>query len=164
MPRKVSCHVSISWMRSPWTRKYSPSSGPPFRQLSNILSGKIRDDLEGLIGTQITIAFPLKFRNGREKACNTWDYLFFQRFLGDFFSSVFNTASSAAPQIPLCRRMLGSNPGQLCLRHWLSDALTIRLDLIHPFGEISSTCDYAPADFPWKYSTNSFQNIQKLGN
>ncbi len=47
------------------------------------------------------------------------------KFIFYLFFYVFNTASSAAPQIPLCR-----NPGLLRLRHWQSDALTTRLDLI----------------------------------
>jgi hypothetical protein len=83
-------------------------------------------------------------------------------FFGFFFINVlFNTASSAAPQIPLTvSEDAGIDPGLLRLWHWQSDALTTRLDLIHSRLKKRSCILNKNSTFLWfSYTGHLFGNF-----
>jgi hypothetical protein len=81
---------------------------------------KTSNSAEVLFEKQVILFEHQLFIKGKLKY-DGWD------FLNNFFCTLFNTSFSATP--PLCWRMLGSNTGQLRLRHWLSDHSA--LDLFH---------------------------------
>jgi hypothetical protein len=63
--------------------------------------------------------------------------------LYNFFFNFYVQYSTLLHLPPLrfqCRRMLASNPGQLRLRHWMSDALITGLDLIHKLFLFDKFC------------------------
>ncbi len=66
---------------------------------------------------------------------------YYYRLVYSFLCTLFNTASSAAHQISLCRRVLGSNPGLLRLWHWQPDAL-------HHSARFHPQCTVAMIPFP----------------
>jgi hypothetical protein len=76
------------------------------------------------------------------------DFLFFSYYI------IFNTASSAGPQIPLCRRMLIEPRTVAAAVHWQSDALTSRLDLIRTRLDLIR--------YLIRYSTNILRSISNL--
>jgi hypothetical protein len=110
-----------------------------WRQLSSILSRKISTSRAkwALCRNKYKLVFQKSIlfctRNERYQTPKGGFFKFFSYFI--------EPSSSAAPQIPPCRRMLESSPG--LLRLWI---LTTRLGLIH--------CPVYP---PIKYERGSFQ-------
>jgi hypothetical protein len=79
-------------------------NGDPDREVDD--AGTIKES-----HVSIHLVWYLLFKEESYEKSKQGDFWFF------FLCAIFITASSAAPQIPLCRRMLESNPGLLRLRH-----------------------------------------------
>ncbi len=68
----------------------------------------------------------MRLKHSYRQLVNNYNYQQGDSFGFFFMYTSFNTASSSAPQIPLCRRMPGLNPGLQRPWHWQSDTLTSR--------------------------------------
>ncbi len=74
---------------------------------------------------------PEKDKTQRRQSKMSSSNFYFYLILGGFFKMyVLYSTLLHLPPLRFNRRMLGLNPGQLRLRHWLSDALATRLHLI----------------------------------
>jgi hypothetical protein len=73
---------------------------------------KILKTISLLIYRTKSIALPLNFGPGAYISA-FFSFIFLSGIFSDYLKFFINTASSAAPQIPLSRKMLGSKPGLL---------------------------------------------------
>jgi hypothetical protein len=101
-------HHSVPWCRAPWNREENLGTDPNSR-ICKLDNGSCSG------------SGSCSFRRWLWRCKQKFFVFFYIHCLLFFFNTLFNT--------PLCWRMLRSYPGQLRLRHWLSDFLTTLLKM-----------------------------------